>query len=157
MDSLNDWTLTFSPDGKHLVFAGICGGVTGIWLDGKAAPSDIPIASTNNQESLYFSPDSRRLASAIKGSDGLLHWVVDGKAGPGTLVGLGRLSFSADSAHHAYVLPRAETKDIAIVVDHTIRATYAVVTCGPVFLADGTLEFLAVQNHSLFRFKVTGY
>jgi Tol biopolymer transport system component len=156
VEGLNDGTLTFSPDGSHLAFVGIRDGTMGIWLDGKALPSDVPIAKTKNHGSLFFSPDSKRIAFAIEGPE-KLHWVVDGRAGPPCSSVLGHFDFSPNSAHFAYVLPRPETKDVAIVVDGKVRAAYATVACGPVFCNDGTIEFLAAKDGALSRFRVTGY
>jgi hypothetical protein len=65
--------------------------------------------------------------------------------------------FSADSAHFAYLLMRGETKDIAIVVDGKVCAADDNVPAGPVFRADGTLEFIAQKGDGLFRVRVTGY
>jgi WD40 repeat protein len=156
LESLNDWTLHFSPDGKHLVFAGNMNGVTTVWLDGKPVPMDVSVTKTKNQGSIFFSPDSQRLACCIEDANGL-RWVVDGKAGPASRQTLSAFSFSADSAHFAYVLPRPESKDTAIVVDGKVRAAYQIVAAGPVFHQDGVLEFLAMKNDVLYRFTVTGY
>ena len=152
-----DWTLTFSPDGRHLAFAGTRDGMNAVWLDGKAAPCDIPIVGTANYGSVRFSPDSKRLAFSIKAAGPELHWVVDGKAGPGSNVALGQFDFSADSGHFAYILPRKQTDDVAIVLDGKVRAAYFTVPSGPVFREDGTLEFLAVKDNALFRYTITGY
>lgn len=153
----NDWTLTFSPDGRHLAFMGEQRGKAGVWVDGVPAPSDVVIANTKNYGSIRFSPDSRRLAFAVESAAPLLHWVVDGKAGPGTTLALGQFDFSQDSAHFAYVLPRQESQDVAIVVDGKIRASHPTVACGPAFRHDGTLEYLAWDGSTLQRFRVTGY
>jgi hypothetical protein len=157
--AMSDWTLTFSPDGEHLAFAGVLAsapGVWGVWLDGKPAPCDLAISMTQNAGSVRFSPDSKRLAFIVE-SSGTLHWVVDGKAGPGTTGGMARFDFSPDSAHFAYAMKRGETGDSSVVVDGKVRASYAGVACGPVFLNDGTLEFLAIKGDTLVKYRIKGY
>ena len=159
VELVNDWTLTFSPDGRHLAFIGVQQGKPGVWLDEVPATCDVAIAKTKNEGSLRFSPDSKRLAFAIETPEpkAALHWVVDGKAGPGTTLMLGQFDFSQDSAHFAYVLPRRESKDVAIVLDGKIRAAHVTVAAGPAFRHDGTLEYLAWDGNALQRYRVTGY
>lgn len=156
VDAMYDWSLTFSPDGQHLAFAGIRGGKKALWLDGKAMPMDVNMDDCRNEQSVVFSPDSRRLACCVKSKDSL-HWVVDGKAGPGSKFGMGFLSFSADSQHHAYSCGQGFGGAIAIVVDGLEKVSYKSVTSGPVFRSDGVLEFIAVDDTGLCRFEVGGY
>lgn len=157
VDAMYDWSLTSSPDGRHLAFAGIRDGKKAIWMDGKAVALDVTMDDYRNSQPIVFSPDSRRLACCVM-SQGSMHWVVDGKAGPGSKTGLGfNLSFSPDSRHFAYMAAQDTHGAANIVVDGVARATYAPVTSGPVFRSDGVLEFIAVDADGLCRFEVTGY
>lgn len=151
-----DWSLTYSPDGKHFAFSGIRDGKKAIWLDGKPAPCDVPISECLNSTAIVFSPDSQRLAFCIR-SDQALHWIVDGKAGPALRHGTGVFSFSPDSRHHACVGADSPTSNSQLFIDGEVRATYRAIACGPVFRSDGVLEFLATEGNSLFRFEVIGY
>lgn len=153
--SVNDWTLTFSPDGSRFAFAGIVGDRNGVWLDEQPFPTEASSTPFVQSGALHFSPDSKRLAYVGKGPDAQLHWMVDGKAGPGTKLGLGPLDFSADSAHFAYLLPRST--DCAIIVDGRVRATYETVPAGPVFRPNGVIELLAVKDDVLQKVQVMGY
>lgn len=156
VDAMYDWSLTSSPDGRHLAFAGIREGKKAIWLDGKAVPMDVTMNDYGNTQPIVFSPDSRRLAFCVKNDDGI-YWVVDGKAGPGSKIGAGMaLSFSADSRHYAYMSVQDTHGAANIVVDGVVRATYTPVTSGPVFRSDGVLEFIAVDDDGLCRFEVIG-
>lgn len=156
IDVMADWTLTYSPDGRHLAFAGTRSGTRAIWVDGVAAPCDQVIQDFGNHGSIRYSPDSKRLAFAIQ-SRRQVHWVVDGKAGPGTSATGMSFDFSADSAHFAYAIVQDDSKVMAVVVDGHIRATHGAVVTGPVFRRDGTLEYLAKDTGGLFRYRVTGY
>ncbi len=156
VDAMYDWSLTCSPDGRHLAFAGIREGKKAIWLDGKAVPMDVTMNDFGNSQPIVFSPDSRRLSFCVKSAEGI-YWVVDGKAGPGSKIGAGlALSFSADSRHYAYMFPQDTHGAAGIVVDGVVRATYTPVTCGPVFRSDGVLEFIAIDEDGLCRFEVSG-
>jgi Tol biopolymer transport system component len=157
VDAMYDWSLTSSPDGRHLAFAGIREGKKAIWMDGKAVQLDVTMDDYRNTQPIIFSPDSRRLACCVM-SQGSMYWVVDGKAGPGSKVGMGfNLSFSPDSQHFAYMLAKGMDGIAAIVVDGVERASYKPVTSGPVFRSDGVLEFIAVDSDGLCRFEITGY
>ncbi len=156
IEEISDWTLTFSPDGKHLAFKGVRLGKYGTWVDGNLAPSDVVMLKKGSGDSIRFSPDSQHIAFTVVSTEGL-HWVVGGKAGPAADLALGQFDFSADSKHFAYTLPMAKAKKIGVVVDHKLRAEYDVVPSGPVFCADGTLEYLAVRDKALYRCRVTGY
>lgn len=156
VDSMYDWSLTSSPDGRHLAFAGIRDGQKAIWLNGKAAPSDVAMDDYRNSQHIVFSPDSQRLAFCVV-SKGVMYWVVDGKAGPGGKGGVGfDLSFSPDSKHFAYMAAQAMDGTGSIVVDGVVQASYHAVTSGPVFRNDGVLEFIAVDDTGLCRLEVSG-
>lgn len=156
VDALADWSLTYSPDGLHLAFAGIRNGTSGVWVDGLTTPCDVVVSGFGNDGSIRYSPDSKRLAFAIQ-TRTQVHWVVDGKAGPGTSTTGMSFDFSPDSAHFAYSIVLDDIKAMAVVVDGRIRATHRGVVTGPVFLKDGTLEYLAKDPDGLFRYRVTGY
>lgn len=156
VDAMYDWSLTSSPDGRHLAFAGIREGKKAIWLDGKAVPMDVTMIDYGNTLPIVFSPDSRRLAFSVKSEEGI-HWVVDGKAGPASKIGAGMaLSFSSDSRHFAFMSIQDTHGAANIVVDGVVRATYTPVASGPVFRNDGVLEFIAADDAGLCRFEVSG-
>ena len=150
-----DWSLTYSPDSQHLAFSGRRGGQLAIWLDGQPAPCDIPFKDCPNGKAICFSPDSKRLAFIVN-TGTALHWVVDGKADPGAKSfhsPLG-LDFSPDSKHYAYSASGDAGEGIRVVVDGVVRAKHPVITCGPVFRADGVLEYLAIEERALMRYEV---
>lgn len=154
--NLADWTLTYSPDGRRLAFAGTRDGNKAIWVDGAAAACDVPIADFGNFRSIRFSPDSKRLAFTIQ-TKRQVHWVVDGKAGPGTPATGPDFEFSPDSAHFAYSLVSEDGKGMALILDGRIRAIHPAVVAGPVFHQDGTLEYLTRSEEGLHRLRVSGY
>jgi WD40 repeat protein len=155
VDRLLDGSLTFSPDGKHLAFVGERDGKMAAWLDGKPVPLDIPASRYGE---LCFSPDSERLAYRVKGTESsAYHWVVDGKAGPGSEKPVEGFRFSEDSAHFSHTVSLGEGKGIAVVVDAKIRATHALAAY-PVFRSDGSLEYMASDGDpGVFHFRVTGF
>ena len=68
---------------------------------------------------------------------------MDGKAGQ-EYDGVGARAFSADGKHVAYVAVTG-TMD-CVVVDGQAGPTYGGVPCGPVFRADGVMEYLAISK-----------
>jgi hypothetical protein len=153
IDSIADGTLTFSPNGKRLAFGGMRDGRDAAWVDGKAAPVNMP---ASNHSALHFSPDSKRIAYSVNGKGSSdWHWVVDGKAGVGARTN-DRFDFSPDSAHYCYLLP-VEGGRIGIVVDGELRASHPQVQVAT-FRTDGSLEYFASdEDRQLFRFRVTGF
>jgi hypothetical protein len=68
---------------------------------------------------------------------------------------IGHCSFSPNGKHIAFGAKRGGK--MVIVVDGKERAAYASVPAGPVFRADGVLEFLAVDDTSLCRIEVAAF
>lgn len=150
-----DWSLTYSPDSRHLAFFGTREGKQAIWLDGKPAPCDIPFEDCLNGKVICFSPDSKRLAFLVR-TETTMHWIVDGKADPGAkFIGSNlTLDFSPDSRHYAYAATDAVGEEVRVVLDGVVRAKHAVIACGPVFRTDGVLEYLAIEEKALMRYEV---
>jgi len=102
---------------------------------------------------MVFSDDSKRLAyGGRRGNKFFL--VVDGKQGT-DYDALGYFGFSQDGKHRAFTAKKGDKA--VIVVDGKERATYDSVPAGPVFRADGVLEFLAANRPSLYRIEVTDF
>jgi Tol biopolymer transport system component len=154
INTLYDDTLTFSPDGRHLAFAGIRDGKKALWMDGEAVPVDFEIQTMKNVLP-RFSPDSKRIAYCAEGPKSI-HWVVDGHGGPGMLSAADNFEFSPDSAHFCHIIMLSAGKEVGVVVDGKVRATHRQVV-GVAFRNDGTLEYLADEGVQLFRFRVEGY
>jgi hypothetical protein len=164
VENLHDNTLVFSPDGKKVAFLATREGKTEIRVNGEAAPSDVEIAGPAGARSIRFSPDSKRMAVAVQDTGYELHWIVDGKTGP-AVKAMVDFDFSPDGAHYAYAFRDFENARMAVMVDGKVRATCEdaadgssrAVVYGPVFLRDGTLEYLAKEEGKLMRFRVRGY
>lgn len=159
IEGINDYTLKLSADGKHFAFMGKVKGTTAVWLDGKAVQADVETVSFGNSGSIFFSPNSKRLAFAAEAPGNKVCWIVDGKSGPQAPgQQLLTFDFSPDSAHFAYALPSDEfTRSVIIVVDGKPRASHPIVCAGPVFRADGVLEYLVQENGELCRYEVSEF
>lgn len=155
IEKLFDWSITFSPDGRHLAFGGVRDGRMAVWMDGRPAPCDMAFKDCPNWKAIQFSPDSKRLAFLVS-TPTALHWVVDGKADPGAkLIGTNiNLDFSPDSRHYAYAAADAISDGVRVLVDGKERARHAVIACGPVFRSDGVLEYLAIEKTELLKYEV---
>jgi Tol biopolymer transport system component len=155
IEKLFDWSITFSPDGRHLAFGGVREGRMAVWMDGRPAPCDIAFKDCPNWKAIQFSPDSKRLAFLVS-TEKALHWIVDGRADPGArIIGTNvKLDFSPDSRHYAYAAADVVGDGVRVLVDGKERARHAVIACGPVFRSDGVLEYLAIEEADLLRYEV---
>jgi dipeptidyl aminopeptidase/acylaminoacyl peptidase len=155
IEKIFDWSITFSPNGRHLAFSGVREGRMAVWMDGRPAPCDMAFKDCPNWKAIQFSPDSNRLAFLVS-TDAAMHWVVDGKADPGArIIGTNvTLDFSPDSKHYVYAAADAVSDGVRILVDGKERARHAVVACGPVFRSDGILEYLAIEETDLMKYEV---
>ncbi|HSR43038.1 MAG TPA: hypothetical protein VLL48_12715, partial [Longimicrobiales bacterium] len=59
--------LTFSPDGRALVYVGERGGVRGLFLRQRSSDASTPISGTEGAESPFLSPDGRELGFFSEG------------------------------------------------------------------------------------------
>jgi hypothetical protein len=82
--------------------------------------------------------------------------VVDGQAGPG-YDGIGDITFSLDGKHVAYGARRSKwlVSKWFVVVDGQTGPEYDGIVCGPIFLKDGIVEYIAIKGGSLYRINVT--
>lgn len=156
------WGFKFSPDGaRYTYFAET---TNGWWMvvDGKVE-AEVEL----NPSEACFSPNSKRLAY-LAGRGPVWWMMVDGKAGP-KFIGrkeqrrglFGSLEeqvpaltgpvFSPDNAHVAY--GGLNNHRWAVWVDHVRASTNydEIVQGGPSFREDGTLEFLGIRDHVLYR------
>jgi hypothetical protein len=156
----------FSPDSKHYAFwcsgRGNGGSVRGtvVALDGTTMPGGSPM-----RDSILFSPTSDHIAYVGQGQDGYFV-VLDGAPGPAFGM-VSRLRFSSDGRHFAYVgatgrfgrnpmyggiISSSEQHQWAVALDGGIGPLYdGIVRNGPTFLPDGTLEYLAWRETTLYR------
>ena len=138
--------VTFSPDGRKLAYLASKGDKKFVVVDGK--PEEVGIDSLVGQ--MLFSPDSKRLAYGGRRANRFF-LVADGTKGT-EYDALGHFEFSHDGTHLALVAKKANR--FVITVDGTERAEYHTVAAGPVFRRDGTLEFLAADDKSVYRIEV---
>ncbi len=156
-DRIWAWSLHFSPDSKRLAYMAEKGGKWVVVVDGKAGPEYDLVGH------VIFSPDSKRLAYvARKGSGDLAKWlvVVDGKASPEYhKIGKGTLVFSPDGKRFAYAVQKGIRwgGKRFVVLDGKPLPEYKRFWGGPIFRADGVLEYLAVKlvgnRRTLHRMK----
>ena len=151
-----------TPNGCHLAWAGRRQAKMFAVIDGyeKGEYSEI------GRNSFVFSPDSKRCAYVAREGD---KWFVVAYGKPpyndpverSTGFGLpqegakydgivaGSLVFSSDSKHIAYAAH--EGKKSLVVVDEQKDSEWPGIACRPVFLRDGTVEYIAVSAGSFYR------
>ena len=144
--------VVFSPDSRRLAYIAIQGGKSFFVVDGQ--PEEIGIdglaAEPRGDPAIYFSSDSRRFAyGGIRAKR--FFFVVDGTQGR-EYDNLRHFEFSQDGTHYAFTSAKADRH--VITVDGVERAEYGAVVAGPVFRSDGILEFLAMDDKSLWRVEV---
>ncbi len=147
-------SLLFSPDSGRIAYLAHFGGKKRVFVGDK----DDGVEMEYLEGGMVFSEDSKRLAYGGRGFDNMFRekrfLVVDGKRGA-DYDGLGYFGFSQDGKHIAYVAKKGS--EFVIVVDGREHGKYSAVPAGPVFRSDGVLEFLAADEHSLYRFEVKNY
>lgn len=142
-------SLIFSPDSRKVAYLAHQGGKKQVVID--AQPQEVPMDFLAG--GMFFSDDSRHLAYGCRRGDKFF-LVVDGKKGA-DYDALGHFEFSPDGNHVAFTAKQGER--MLVVVDGRERAVCATVPAGPVFRADGTLEFIYADETSLFRAEITGF
>ena len=136
----------FSPDGKHVVYWAQKGAKKLLVIDGQEGPEHDEIING----SLVVSRDGKRIAyMAMKGARQFV--VVDGQAGAEwENIIRDSLSFSADCKHVAYGAVKA--LKVSVVIDGREGPWYDVmIQNGPTFHPDGSLEYLAIKENTLYR------
>jgi WD40 repeat protein len=149
--------IVFSPDGKYAAY----GAKRSKWF------ADKWFVVVNNEAGpeydgigpIVFSPDGKRLAYVVRKNKWLVNkWlvVVDNQAGS-AYDGIGCVVFSPDGKHVAYGAKRSKRlmSKWVVVVDGQPGVEYNSIACGPVFLKDGTAEYIAMKGGSLYRVNVT--
>ena len=141
-------SVLFSPDSRRIAYLAHSGPTRKIYVNGKAEDVEMDFLVGG----MVFSDDSKRLAyGGRRGNRFFL--VLDGKQGD-EYDALGYFGFSQDGKHIAFTAKKGDK--MVIVVDGKERATYDSVPAGPVFRADGALEFLAAEKPTLYRIEVRG-
>jgi hypothetical protein len=147
-----DRLVGFSPDGKHVAYTAKRGGKHYVVLDGK--PQEVQGSPANPR----YSPNGQRLAFWLA-EEGEWCVVVDGTPGkkyPGMTAEQPFVRFSPDSRHLTFaVFGRGSeafgSRGTFVVVDGQQSPKYDEVGTGPVFRADGTLEFIASRGDDQYR------
>jgi len=138
-------TVTFSPDGKHLAFAGINGKKKTVVVDGKNGPEQDFI------DHIFFSPDGQHLAyeagKFLPDKDDEWFMVIDGQPRPvrDSLV-RGSFLFSKDSKHGAYIISNGKLQQV--VVDGQASSGYKSI-CHLLPTGDNGFESIVIKNESL--------
>jgi Tol biopolymer transport system component len=141
-------SVLFSPDSRRIAYLARSGPTRKVYVDGKAEDVEMDFLVGG----MVFSEDSKRLAyGGRRGNKFFL--VVDGNKGA-DYDALGYFGFSQDGKHIAFMAQKGDK--CVVVVDGQERAQYDSVPAGPVFRADGALEFLAADKPSLYRIEVRG-
>jgi rRNA maturation protein Nop10 len=149
--------INFSPDGKHVAYGAKrnqwFGNKWFVVVDGQPGPEHDGIGCIN------FSPDGKHVAYRASNNKWLVNkWfvVVDGQAGP-EYNGIGGIIFSPDGKHVAYRARRNRwlVNKWFVVVDGQPGPTYDKIVCGPTFLKDAVVEYIAMKGGSLYRVDVT--
>ncbi len=166
-DHLWPTTMVFSSDGRHYSYIGRRG--TGMYLviDGKEwgpytqmqgvlrlpSPSGTVEEGTYEPFSVLFSADGRRSAHVGRRNDGEVHFIIDGKEGPGYEDG-SHLAFSPNGTHFACLAKR--NGRIRFVVDGVEHGSYEA-TLGEtqlVFADDRSLYAILKDGNDLRRIDV---
>ena len=146
-------SVLFSPDSRRIAYLAHFGRMKRVIVDGKAEDVEMEYL----QGGMVFSDDSKRLAyGGRRLNESFIDksfLVVDGKQGA-DYDALGYFGFSHDGKHIAFMAKKGDKA--VIVVDGKERAIYDSVAAGPVFRADGALEFLAAEEPTLYRIEVRG-
>jgi WD40-like Beta Propeller Repeat len=145
-------SVLFSPDSRRIAYLAHFGQLKKVYIDGKAEAVELEFLAGG----MVFSDDSKRLAYGCRRRNEFFldkfFLVVDGKKGT-DYDALGYFGFSHDGKHIAFTAKKGER--MVIVVDGRERGEYSAVPAGPVFRADGVLEFLAADEPSLYRIEVS--
>jgi WD40 repeat protein len=155
-DGISDGTPVFSPDGTRVAYGAQ---TTQSWLwwrtawtvvmNGKAGPE---YDDLGEDTSVVFSSDGKHVAyAAQKGSKWVA--VLDGQAGP-EYDRVGGLAFSPDGGHLAYAA-KDGPKSLVVLDAQTGPSCDGIICGGPTFNDDGSLEYLAIKDNSLYRVKCT--
>jgi len=142
----------FSQEGNRLAYAarvayGDKNGYPYKWLvivDGQAGPEYDAI------ETPVFSPDGKHVAYwAKKGDKSFI--VVDGQVGA-EYDYVGDIVFSSDGKRMAYEVEKGDKR--FVIVDGKAKPEYDGIACEPIFLKDGTVEYIAGKKDMLYRVQV---
>ena len=123
-------------------------------IDGQSGPEYDGIGD------IFFSPDGKHVAYGARRNKWFVSnkWfaVVDGQVGP-EYDGIGDIFFSPDGKHVAYGVRRNKwlVNKWFVVVDGQAWPEYDGIACGPIFLKDGKVEYIARKNGSLYRVELT--
>lgn len=147
-------SVLFSPDSRRVAYLAHSGRMKRVFLDGKADDVEMEFLVGG----MVFSDDSKRLAYGGRGFNKFFvdksFLVVDGKKGA-DYDALGYFGFSHDGKHIAFTAKKGDK--FVIVVDGQERGEDSQVPAGPVFRADGVLEFLVADKPSLYRIEVRDF
>ncbi|HJV36738.1 hypothetical protein [Geomonas sp.] len=148
-DGIGQKVVTFSTDGRHTAYRAQIGNKVLVVIDG------VPSRVYDNASDPVFSGDGGRVAYIAK-DGGKSTLVADGMPGP-EYDEIYSPVFSSDGKKLAYGARKKGTplgKDDYLVVleGQPVPATGAIV-CGPVFLPDGTLEYLQSDGTHLYRVR----
>jgi hypothetical protein len=140
-------SMAFSIDGRHLAYKVLDGYRWFIIADGRPGP-ELDGTLLGNP---LFSLDGRRLGYMVQ-SGGTGFVVVDNQPGP-DYQAVGGLVFSPDSRHFAYSAVINGRWFVVIGNKLSPGPGYDQITCGPVFLEDGSVEYMAIRAGQLYRVR----
>jgi dipeptidyl aminopeptidase/acylaminoacyl peptidase len=155
-DGIGD--ITFSFDGKHVAY----GARRNKWFVSNKwfVVVDSQVGSEyDGIGDIFFSPDGKHAAYGARRNKWFVSnkWfvVVDGQAGP-EHDGIRDITFSLDGKHVAYGARRSKwlVNKWFVVVDSQPGPEYDGIMCGPVFLKDGIVEYIAMKGGFLYRVNV---
>jgi WD40 repeat protein len=149
--------IVLSPDGKYVAY----GAKRNKWfvnkwfvvIDGQAGPEYDGIGN------IVFGPDGKHVAYGARRNKRFANkWfvVIDGQAGP-EYDGIGNIVFGPDGKHVAYEARRNKwfVNRWFVVVNGQSGPEYDRILCGPTFLKDTVVEYIALKSGSLYRVTVT--
>jgi len=143
--------ITFSNDGHRVAYVGWKVKTQVVVVDGKEGPEYPavgPLEFSPDGRHFYYSAFQSRDTSQIGDKD--ITEIIDGQPQPAR--GKFRIGpiFSSDMQHNAYV-PFGKMREERVFLDGQEGPAYTEIAKGPVFQPNGSLEYLAIRDHVLYR------